>query len=370
MVEVAITLGLLTILLAMAFAPLAGSLALTQREASMLTMDLSAKRSFSRINSVLSQALLPITTYPDHDVPVAEGRVATFQDLVNSESGFATYGGEWSGILAEGADFVPFAVPVDYGGDGDTLDSELALELGIVFPDGHVMAAGSYTESDGRNVLDGGVGCLHPTLAGLAPADFGGDVAAGDGSDIDLTQPRFFQQLAFASDQEGFGVLRFVPTPRDTNDGSGWVTLDEKELSGKDGDVKWDLNDDGQIVDVYAVGHLEMTYVGSLGSTTSIPVSGPNILLQLNRDSPTWKPLFRLVRQGAKNSPAESDEEGVALSDVGGYALLINLLVFDQSSQSGSPLAFDSKLPYLARRHQTMIELRNMSNATRLKIGG
>ena len=366
LVEMMITLGSLAVLMAMAFTPLAGSLAQTQRETSMLTMDLSAKRSFSRVKSLLGQALLPIATYPEHAVPVAKNSIATFQDLVNSGIGFGTHGSEWSDILAGGADFVPFAVPVDYGGDGDTLDSQLAMELGIVLPDGRVVTAGSYLERVGENILDGEVGSLHPTLASLTPADFGDDVAGDDGLAVDLSQPRFLRQPVFNPDQGGFGVLRFVPIPKDHGD--GWVTLDERELTEKSDGITWDLNNDGLAVDVYALGRLELTFVGPEGAVTNIPVSGPDILLQLNRDSPSWKPLFRLVRQGAKDAAVEDGVLGSIQPEAGGYALLINLLMFDRSWQSGAPLAFNAKLPYLVRRHQTMIELRNMSNATLLKL--
>lgn len=365
--EVLIVVGLLAVVCILAFAPLASSLAQTQREASMLTMDLSAKRSFSRIGSALSHALVPITTYAGHEVPVAKNKIATFQDLLNSDAGFATHGGDWGRLLANGTDFLPFTIPVDFGGDGDTLDSQLALELGIVLPDGREVAVGGYSDHDGQNVLDGSVGCLHPSLAHLSPADFDEGVGSDSSSAIDLSLPRFAERPAFSSDQEGFGLLRFVPARRSTADGEGWVTIDEKELTQKGNGSHWDLNDDGQVADVYAVGHLELLYIGREGETMRKPVSGPDILLQLNRDSPSWKPLFKLVRQSAKDSASNDDGEDSTTSDVGGYALLINLLVFDQSVQSGSPLAFNETLPYLVRRHQTMIELRNMSNANLLK---
>lgn len=58
-VEAAIVVSLLTTLFMMTYTPLASSLAQTQREASVLTMDLSSKRSFSRVSSVLGHALLP-----------------------------------------------------------------------------------------------------------------------------------------------------------------------------------------------------------------------------------------------------------------------------------------------------------------------
>lgn len=230
------------------------------------------------------------------------------------------------------------------------------------------MAAGSYVvEQDGQNVLDGGVGCLHPSLAHLVPSDFGDDTVADDRSLIDLSQPRFARQPVFGFNREGFGVLRFVPARKGGADDGDWVTVDEQELTQKGRGGQWDLNDDGQAGDVYALGHLELVYVGGEGSVLSVPVSGPNVLLQLNRDSPAWKPLFKLVRQGAQDTPEIGGGEDAAASDVGGYGLLINLLVFDQSSQKGAPLAFNAALPYMVRRHQTMIELRNMSNANLLK---
>lgn len=379
LLEVMITAAIFSALSVIFLTMMSSALAVSEREGTLNRMDREANQALQVISNTFRRAVIPVITdtslgasYPSfvHDPgEVDENGMPpqrSFQALLNSNDGFGQHGRSWFNIMAAGTDFVPFTVPVDFGGDGDTVDSNFLPELGIILPGGAHVPAADYVLTPAAspvpalNELRGRP--MHPYMQELSPDDFGITSA----TPISITGGRFRKvhatspgdRFSFPADRDqAYAVLRFVPA--DDESGNP-IILEEQALLGGDG---YDLNDNGTLLDTFALGSLQLIYATPAGNTpVATPVIGPMVLMQLNTDGVGYKPLFRLVAFSSASSPIDLVYDGTTPLTNPGFAIFVNLLVLDWSPQR-SPLAFGSRssTPFIVRHYETLVELRNQS---------
>lgn len=360
--------------------PLVNSIRTVDRETAKLNMDQAANHALNLVTANLRSAILPVTIVDDNGKAVsirdelivddiqlyAKDAILNPLSLVrfmnNSEVGFGKQGGKWLSVLERGSDFVPFAVPVPFTySDGESsvssLDSSLLPQLGIYTDNGgqpnsavnyHVnsVLTQAKTESVQRLLWDStsvsslsiaDVLPIHPYLKELNPEYFGLNPADLP-SVLDMTNTRYADILEMPRGaDEAFGIIRFVPLRNERGEA---YTLTEKK--------GFDLNEDGNLADSYVLGRLEISYFPSIRPDSSLAAqkvvaSSNTVLLQLNTDSPSYKPLFQLRRQTN-----------------GGYVVDINMVMCDGLTQQSKTLAFNKTVPFIVRKYTSSVELRNM----------
>lgn len=339
LIEIMVAVGILSFVIVLTYTSVVASLRSVKTEATVLEMDRSASQALQNMADLLRPALLPIP------INAPDTQLGEFsRNIINNPvRGFGGGNGvAWSTILQAGTDCVPFCVPVDFGNDGDTLDGDGYLELGITLPDGTVFQGGSYTMDGDHNRL-GENASVHADLARLRPASLG---LPDNGGNIDPDAARFAERLTLpANASQGFAVLRFVPFP-DPDNISQPLTIREQDLDR-------DLNNDGDKDDVFLLGHIEVAYPGP---GVQKAISGQSVLLQLNQDA-SWTPIFKQVRYRQNdNSPNGIFDE----NNQGQYGILIRLLLLDTMGQR-TPVAFKNGTRVFVRQYETVVKLRNMA---------
>lgn len=376
LIEVVLAASIFCAIAVLALMVMVSAMGTSEREAAVNRMDINANRALQEISGNLRSAIVPVVTdlslgasYPTFVFNASDvdengmPPVRKFQEILNSDEGFGLNGIEWHDLLSQGTDFLPFTVPVDFGNDNDQIDSNFLPELGIITPGGVQQSAADYYltpaigDTPALNELRERP--MHPYLQHLRPEDFGMTVPAPAFTDV-AVESRFAEvkDFSFPSGMDkAYAVMRFSPLLDQANKP---VILREKDLLRGDG---YDLNGDGTTDDVFTRGRLEILYaVPAGGSIQKVSISGPSVLLQLNTDSPGYKPLFKLVNyNNPSNAPGSIVNKGEAITD-DGYAILVQLLLLE-NDETSNPLAFNRKngVPYLVRQFQTVVELRNLS---------
>jgi hypothetical protein len=169
---------------------------------------------------------------------------------------------------------------------------------------------------------------IHPSLADLPTNGYSG--APGN-----MSSARFEEtpSLPKGMEQGAYGAIRFVPH-RDNSGNPHTIT----ERAG------FDLNEDGATTDSYALGRIEILHFSLAGMVQRTTVSSNTVLLQLNTDSKSSKPLFKLRRK-----------------ETGGYVINITLFLCDGLAQDSNVIAFNRTTPYIVRKYSSSVELRNMT---------
>lgn len=349
LIEVTITAALAATLAVLVFTAFVSIMRVVAIDQSLLTMDRSADNALNRIADNLRTAILPIT-YANASTPLQTA-------LNDRTTGFRRYGRLWRDILQEGSDCLAFTTPADFGDDRDFVDADMLLELGIVLPSGVHVPVGQYDNPVDNHLLPGG--SLHPFLARLDPRqDLGLTRGLGE---LDLSAPRFDRTFTFNNDMDaGYCIIRFVPFFE--NDAP--YVLRERTLGR-------DINEDDDTTDEFALGGLEFVYPNVVrdeetmtysreGEPIVIPITGPNVLLQLNQDDPQFVPIFKLVSYRDRQNSANLETFDESLRD-GDYAILVRLLLCDQQTQSANPLVFNLNVPpIVTRQYETVVKLRNI----------
>lgn len=353
LIEVIVAGALAAIFMVMLFPPMVQGLTMAMRERSRLKMFQDGDMLMNNLNSVLQAAVLPVVTDPSavaNNTPATISGTPTFRELINSTQGFWTNGRDWRTQLLAGTDFIPFCIPVFFENTGSRLDSNMVPVLGIDLPDGTHMVAANYTIANAGKefYLNSNI---HPELAALNPAAFG--VSSGGAIDV-ASDARFAQPLAFpGGSNAAYAVIRFLPTMGE--DGAPVIL--------RETDLRFDLNEDGNIADTFALGSIQLVYASGDGNgiiTQSLSPVG--VLMQLNTDAASYTPLFQLVGGfGANNSPSGLQWNGASSASNDSYTLLVRMLLFDRYGQT-SVLGFNTGgKPYLAYKFQSFITLRNQA---------
>ncbi|MDR2390622.1 MAG: prepilin-type N-terminal cleavage/methylation domain-containing protein [Planctomycetota bacterium] len=351
LVEATISLAIFSAVALSGYALLSRVYGVARLEESLLRLDVSADQAGWRLSELLRPAILPVTLESGSKAGTSYGTI------INDPAwGFGQYGGAWLEILKQGTDCLAFALPIDWGNDGDYLDSDLMLEMGIVLPNGSLAGGASYhIDGLGGNHLENDRS-IHQYLAQLNPlADLG--LTPGR-NDIVPGGPRFKEVFAFppASALRAFALIRFVPLSEAGNP----KTVKESELTAVP--EGFDLNADGDKADSFLLGRLEIVYPPWVGnydrdtldewdeagfadgaSSFSVPITEDVVLLQINQSEQPdgeWRPIFRL----------EYPEEG-------NFALRMQLLLFDESYR---PFSSSRAVPYVSRYYETLVRLRGM----------
>ena len=337
LVELMIVMAVVSIIVAMIGATVINSMRVSEQERTLIEMDTNATTALNGLSAVLRRGVLPIAT--------GSSSTSGFQGAVNDKTrGFGRNGKAWAKQLQYGSDLLVFTIPIDADGDGDTLDADFLPELGITNVLGQAIPAASYTSAGKLS------GNLNPSLAEMEPDDFGLNTNA---TDIDLTGMRFADSFEFptAGTSPAYGVIRFVPMREHGQP----IIMDEKVM-------KWDINEDDDSDDKFVVGHLEVCYPGRSNAFKAERkyLSRSSVLLQLNRDGDGWEPLFRLSRY-KEGDKSENMDSMTGTPSAGDFTLHVKLLLCDRIGQRGQPVAFNSRLPFLARKFDRVIVLRNMS---------
>ncbi len=405
LLEMMIVVGLLSIFTVMVVPPVINALTLVNRESAILRMDRDGHMAMNLISSHLRPSVLPIVTRAPSDfTPQAkinswarENDSISFQDVLNSAVGFGPNGQAWLDVLQNGTDFLPFTQPVPFlytaneatlttAGNTSlsTLDSNDLPQLGIRDftyqqldgEPGAISNAGTYVVVD-ETLPDGTVvprrylrandqfQPIHPFLQNLTPQSFGLN-PNGLPATISLANPRFDQDLNLPNNANAaYGIIRFVPY-RDAANPNG-MTLDEATLGPMKGDgsgpTGLDIDGNGTAADTFALGRLEILYLNRQRGTNTTNVisrtaASSTVLLRLNTVSQTgngtnpdpYPAMFRLRTPrtaGGNRNPS--------------YAIDIDLLLMDDLRQQRSVLSFNKAVPFIVRRYQSTVELRNLT---------
>ncbi|MCD7895908.1 MAG: type II secretion system GspH family protein [Planctomycetaceae bacterium] len=424
LLEITIVVGILSIFAVMVVPPIVNALALVNRESAILRMDRDGHQALNLISSHLRPSVLPIVTRPEDDLTLpatvkswaTDNGAISFQDVLNSEAGFEPNGQEWLDVLQHGTDFLPFTQPVPFLYTANeatldarrektslsTLDSNELLQLGLRDfttrrADGQMGAisnAGTYTVEN-ETLADGTVvprrylrannqfQPIHPYLQNLTPQSLSLDPACLPDA-IDLNASRFAADLTLpANANTAYGIIRFVPF-RDAANPNGRI-LDEATLgptkADGSGPTGLDIDGNGSATDTFALGRLEIVYLNrqrdeALTTVVSRTAAGSTVLLRLNTVSTPTNPvptppgggniaagggaggddpepypaIFRL------RTPRETDDNRIP-----SYAIDIDLLLMDDLRQQRSVLSFNKIVPFIVRRYQTTVELRNLT---------
>lgn len=370
LLETMIVIAVASIFVALVLPPIVNSLIVVQREATMLNMFRAADQAMAIISTSLRPAVLPMVTDKTMCDSGSTGTTIVpdtkgFRYAINTDRGFRQHGCEWRRIFTQGSSFLPFAIPVHLGTTQNSSDIDGLPFLGMIAPtsSGNAKIMGTdyetVTTANGtayqpvKYPAAGGARTLHRALYSLNPTSFGSNLR---GDPNNLNYRIYDETLTFPGTNDGYAVIRFVPL----REGGVVRELDEAVL-----DV--DLNDDGTKADSFAIGSIEIVYFDpSAPASGPFPkriVTPPMVLLQLNTGADSYVPMFRLVSWGDPNrSPGQITWTPTPTLSRNGYTLLVNLLLFDHYSQQGNALAFErAGRPYLVRRFESMVELRNMS---------
>ena len=169
LLEVTLASFIIAVIMGICFSAIFNAYRAAKMEESVLRLDINANRAAWELSNALRSAVLPIIN------PAKNGSLG---DVINSPTrGFGRHGEAWVRVLEKGVDCLPFAKPIDYGGDGDFLDADLLPELGLVLPNGSMSTAvaAAYRGAP-NNHLDGGH--IHPWLARADPGDLNLDAGA------------------------------------------------------------------------------------------------------------------------------------------------------------------------------------------------
>ncbi|MCC8167241.1 MAG: type II secretion system GspH family protein [Planctomycetes bacterium] len=413
LLEMMIVIALLSIFAVMVVPPVVNALTLVNRESAILRMDRDGHQALNLISTNLRPSVLPIVTR-DQSEFTPQSKInswaktddtISFQDVLNSAVGFSQYGEAWLRVLQNGTDFLPFTqpVPFKYASDDDvtlsedrektslsTLDSNDLLQLGIRDftyrrADGQLGAitvAGNYEVTpeklaNGATVprrylrADGVFQSIHPYLQRLAPQSLGLD-PAGLPDTIDLSNARFAEELALPNGAAAaYGIIRFVPYRDGPN--SGVRVLDESTLGRLSNGTTTglDIDGNGSSSDTFALGRLEIIYLShdraeAESKVVSRTAATSTVLLRLNtvsipdvtedddddddKEPEPYPAIFRL------RTPRASDGNRIP-----SYAVDIDLLLMDDLRQKRSVLSFNQIVPFIVRRYQTTVELRNLT---------
>ena len=336
LLEIMIVLAVAMILFGMVGSTVINTIRVSEQEKTLLEMDTNAAQTLNGMSAILRAGVAPITT--------GSSDTSGFQGVMNDKArGFGKNGKAWASLLQKGTDCLAFTVPVDADGDGDRLDADFLPELGIENVLGQVVPGGTYT---GAGKLAGNV---NASLAEIDPGDFGLNAGA---TDIDLTAMRFADDFEFPTGaaDPAYGVIRFVPV----KDGGDYIILDESQMNR-------DLNENGDTDDKFVLGSIVACYPGRADPYKSDRryLSKASVLLQLNRDGDGWEPLFRLSRYKEGDASENMDTIG-GKPAAGDFTLHVKLLLCDNIGQR-NPTAFNRILPFLARKYDRVIVLRNMA---------
>lgn len=348
-IEMMVVIAVASVFFVMAHSAITGVVQLVVMESSVLDMDRGANQALQEVADALRPAVLPI--YIEGD----EVSLNTFgkEVLASASQGFnTTYGRQWRDALQAGTDIIAFTVPVDYGGDDDTLDADLYLELGAVLPSGAEEFGAIYdVRKDNKNYLNGAP--VNKYLRELNPR---GDLDISDKL-ADLAKgslpARFAADFTFpAKADQGYAIARFVP--HYTNGVP--MTISEADLfpDGPRPARSYDLNGDGDTADSFLVGSMEFVY-----SNTRYPISGPDVLLQMNQTDPNYVPIFKLIRFQAGDASTNSADGFDPTVAEGEFGLLIRLLMLDRIGQDDA-IFQQGKATAIVRLFETTVKLRNM----------
>lgn len=347
--ELTIAASLCALLAVLACSALFGLSRVVSMDSTVGAMARDGDRALTSLTNILRPAILPIK---------AAARTDALQTVLNSTTqGFGSHGADWLAILQNGSDCLAFTSPADFGGDGDFVDADMMVELGIVLPDGTHVPTGEYSGSS-NNKLNGSV---NPRLAALKPkTDLG---LRSDRTTLNTSAPRFAQTFAFpAGANAGYGIIRFAPR----RVGGAPFIIQESSL----GDRGYDLNNDGDTTDTFMLGRLEIvvpnvirnaagTYVPRTPPATYVTaVTGNTVLLQTNQNDDGWTPIFKLVSYRDSN-PVNMNSYEETTNNEGEYTLLIRLLMCDALSQASDPQTFGKKTPAVTRQFETVVKMRN-----------
>lgn len=348
LIEMMVVIAVASIFFIMANTTISGVIRTVVMESSVLDMDRDANQALQELADAIRPAILPIAIDGDE---VSLNRFAK-EVLASPTQGFNTpLGRDWRDALQRGTDCVAFTVPVDYGADGDTLDADLFLELGAVLPSGAEEFGAAYRVVDDKNTLNGAT--VNQYLRKLDPREDLDIPAKYNDLTTGSLPGRFAANFTFPQHAEqGYVVARFVP--HYTN-GSP-MTINEANLfSNSGGPVRpYDLNGDGDTGDSFLVGSMEFVY-----SNTRYPISGPDVLLQMNQTDSNYVPIFKLIRfQTGDASPNSADGFDPAATE-GEFGLLIRLLMLDRIGQEDAAFQ-QGKATAIVRLFETTVKLRNM----------
>lgn len=324
LLEIMITCTLLAVLGLIMGGAILGVMRVSAREQAVLEMDQEAIRILETLKQTLRSSY----------IPVAEAPLSTGRTVALGSTNHADNVESWREVLVNGTDLFIFVVGIDTEGDGDIIygdsSSSKRLAFGLDVPGSGLREATDKDEDDDLNNL--GIIDVDPV------ADF--SLATDNSSDIDVTLSRFDDTFSFPSSgsrQHIYGVIRFLPY----RENGAEVLIREADLDRKG----MDLNDDGDITDVFALGRLQIVYPESGGGVVAFPISGTNVLLQVNRDDITQKSLFQLMETKSTK----------------GSALQVNLLLCNYNRQIGDKLAFSGgSRALLVRSYESLLKTQLM----------
>jgi Type II secretory pathway, component PulJ len=349
LVEIVLASTLLALLTVLICTVIFGLTRTVRQNASLAKMDRDADMALSSISSTLRTAILPITT------PNAVDAVPKV--LNDVQIGFGSNGEEWLDVLRRGCDLIAFTTPVDYGGDGDALDADMIVELGITLPNGTDVPGGRYNVWTGDNRLIGAGSNINVHLAAIQP---GADLdMEHNNTDLNLAASRLAETFPPASltTPAGYGIIRFAPH-----------YVNSAQFIVSESDLGYDLNEDGDTDDTFLLGRIELFYANwtrtgvnswaPQGNPFVKPLTGNTVLLQINQTDDAWTPIFKMVGYSTTNSiNMEQYDESNASGD---FALLVRLLMCDSESQGNDPHSFGRKTRAITRKYETVVKMRNL----------
>lgn len=351
-----IVVAVASIFFMMAYSTISGVIRLVTVESSVLEMDRDANQALQELADALRPSILPIPVDGDA-VSLNEFTKAVLQ---SKTQGFdTTVGRYWLEALQSGTDCIAFTVPVDFGNDGDTLDADLYLELGMVLPSGQEEYGADYDiRTNDQNYLNGNP--VNRFLRDLNPRSHlgleTGPLTLATGS----LPERFAADFALPDGDRAYAIARFVPHYADAdgnpNPGGAPMAISENDiLNNGNPAIRLDLNGDGDTDDTFLVGSMELVY-----SNVRYPISGPDVLLQTNQDDAGFTPIFQLVRFRTGDESINNNVDGFnPLATEGEYGVLIRLLMLDRIGQRDAQFQ-QSKAGAITRLFETTVKLRNM----------
>ncbi|MDR1520874.1 MAG: prepilin-type N-terminal cleavage/methylation domain-containing protein [Planctomycetota bacterium] len=302
----------------------------SRQDAALMEMDQEANQALGTLNRVLRRSILPVSL-PDHPSGM----------LSHMGPEFAANGDAWRQILESGSTILPYVSPVDWDGDEDVMDQYGNPELGVVMPTGRAVPAVPPSElAEIKAGIKEKPDAFCPGIAQVNPSSQLGLSASGD---VNLDTPAMAADFLFPNHgaQPIYGVVRFVPY---RENGEPLILLE----SG----LGQDFNEDGDLTDRFALGHLELNWpngaVPNIGPAAITQYIGSDsMLLQINRNEDSHNAVFRLGNFSSTAAGA-------------GLSIKTHLLLCNYLKQRDSWI-FGGKMPFLTRTFQTVIKLRLMS---------
>lgn len=324
LVEVIVAVAIVSILFVVAGGAMLSMMRLAAREQAVLEMDREAQRVLETMKHTLRGAYIPVS-----ESPLDTGRKKAIGKTNHKKNV-----DRWRNVLGNGSDLFVFMVGIDTEGDGDIIygDSPDAkrLAFGIMTPSAPSGYREATDENDNLNNL--GIVDLNPV------SDLG--MPTSNGSDITLTAARFASPFVFptpSAREPIYGVIRFMPY----RENGAEVLIQESALGTKG----MDLNEDGDVVDSFVIGRLEVVYPLGGGAISTMPISGNTVLLQINRNDTNQRSLFQLVEDQSTK----------------GSAIQVNLLLCNYLEQRNNKVSFaGGGNPLLARTFESMLKTQLM----------